>query len=54
MKQYLKLNFFLFINKLELNTFNGTVIDKKKIKKIKIICINSIIFAQDSNSYQFC
>ena len=49
-----KLKFFLFINKLELNTFIGTVIDKKKIKKIQTICNNSIIFVQDSNSFYIC
>ena len=48
------LKFFLFIDKLELKIFIGTVTDKQKIKKIKIICNNSIILAQDNNSYQLC
>ena len=43
--------FLLLFSKFVLKIFIGTVSNKKKIKKIKIICKSSIIFAQHNSNY---
>ena len=48
-----KLNLFFLSNSLELKILIGTVIIRQKIKKIRIICSNSIIFSQHNNSFYF-